>query len=358
VLSERRSGLAESLWRAGFGAWLFVQFAFSVWPAEGALRPLGALGMLAALLLALGWRDRPAAALLAVLWFLRPLEPDPWRADWIVILLLLLQVAPPAAPYGSLAARGRADPGGSWSMPGWIVRLRFSALFAFGLYVLFPGNAFLLDEGHAPSAEDLGGGLLLAGLGAGLLALFFHERALGWAWLAFLAAAIATSFEPGKEGSREFLWLALAANFQPGWFPPRRASGRELVFYDGTCALCHGFVRFVLAEDAQGTAFRFAPLDSAALRSAIPEVERARLPDSIVVRTCEGETLVRSAALLHVLRRLGGWWRLSAELAGLVPAPLGDLAYACVAGVRKRVFGRRSQACPMLPRHLRARFEP
>ena len=35
----------------------------------------------------------------------------------------------------------------------------------------------------------------------------------------------------------------------------------ERLFYDGTCALCHGAVRFVLARDRDGSAFRFAPLD-------------------------------------------------------------------------------------------------
>jgi predicted DCC family thiol-disulfide oxidoreductase YuxK len=242
-------------------------------------------------------------------------------------------------------------------MPASILRLRFAALFAFGLFVLYPRNAFLLDAVHAPRAEELGVGLVLAGLAAGTLAFLVHERALGWAWLCFLAAAIATSFEPGKQGSREYLWLALAANFQPGWFPSRAGSGLDCVFYDGTCALCHGFVRFVLAEDPQGTRFRFAPLESDTLRSAVPETERARLPDSIVVLTGGGELLVRSRAVLHVLRRLGGWWRLGAEVARLVPRPLADLAYTAVAALRKRVFGSKEAACPLLPRHLRARFD-
>jgi predicted DCC family thiol-disulfide oxidoreductase YuxK len=357
MLSERRSGLAESLWRACFGAWLFVQFASSAWPRGGALRPLDALGLLATLLLALGWRDRPAAALLAVLWWLRPLDPDPWRSDWIVIALLFAEVALPAAPYGSLSVRGRADPAGGWSMPGWILRLRFAALFALGPCVLFWTRALESAAWRALRTRDGDGGRELAGCACAFLAFLLHERALGWAWLAFLVAAIATSFGPIQGGSRELLWLALAANFQPGWFPPRRASGAEFIFYDGTCALCHGFVRFVLSEDAQGTAFRFAPIDSAALRAAIPETERARLPDSIVVRTCDGQVLVRSNAVLHVMGRLGGWWRLSAEILRFVPRPLRDLAYSCVAAVRKRVFGTKSDACPLLPRHLRSRFE-
>ena len=317
MLSERRSGLAESLWRAAFGAWLFAHFATP--------SPLGALGMLAALLFALGWRERGGAALLLVLWWLRTPGADPWRSEWIVLLLLGTHVALPRAPYGSLSARRRADPGGGWSMPSWILRLRFAALFAFGLGVLFPRAAW-------------------SGAVTGVLALLVPERALGWGWLALLAAAIANGPAP------QFLWLALAANFQPGWFPPLRASAIETLFYDGTCALCHGVVRLVLAEDARGECFRFAPL------TVLPESERRTLPDSFVVRTADGRTLVRSAAVLHVMRRLGGWWRLAAEIGRFVPRPLRDGAYSCVAAVRKRVFGTKTEACPLLPKHLRERF--
>jgi len=325
MLSERRSGLSESLWRAGFGCWLIAQFA------DSARSAAGVLALLSAVLLTLGSLDRPAALLLALLWW--------GRGDWIVILLLFTEVALPAAPYGSLSVRGRADPAGGWSMPAWILRLRFAALFALG-----PG---LLHAGWPPFVGPV----------CGLVAFLLHERMLGWAWLAFLVAAIAASFGLVQGTSHEFLWLALAANFQPGWFPARRASGVEFVFYDGTCALCHGFVRFVLSEDAEGTAFRFAPIDSAALRAAIPEPERAGLPDSIVVRTDAGHVLVRSNAVLHVMGRLGGWWRLAADVLRFVPRPLRDLAYSAVAAVRKRVFGTKSDACPLLPRHLRARFE-
>ena len=356
MLNERRSGLAESLWRAGFGAWLFVHFTREVWPAEGVLRPLGTLGMLAALCLALGWRDRLAAATLAVLWCLRPLPGDPWRIDWIVPALCLLQVCVPLAPYGALAVRGRTDPGGNWSLPGWIARWRFAALCACWVFVLFPGNGFLVDAQHAPTVEDFPAALLFAAVAGGGLSLLLRERLRGLVWLGFLVAAVCLQFETGKEGARVYLWLALAAAFQPGWIAPLFATDRDWIFYDGTCALCHGFVRFVLAEDASGRSFRFAPLQGESLRALIPEAERAGLPDSIVVRTADGRTLLRSSAALHVLARLGGLWRVVAAFARLVPRPLRDLAYTLVASVRKCIFGSESNACPMLPRHLRARF--
>ena len=73
-----------------------------------------AVGVLASACLALGWRDRVAALVLWLLWaslFTRnPLIQNPGLPfiGWLLLAHALL----PAAPYGSWAARGRADPAG------------------------------------------------------------------------------------------------------------------------------------------------------------------------------------------------------------------------------------------------------
>ena len=131
----------------------------------------------------------------------------------------------------------------------------------------------------------------------------------------------------------------------------------EIVFYDGGCGLCHGAVRFVLAVDREGH-FRFAPLQGATFRQQIPEAERAGLPDSIVVKAAQGPLLSRSAAILYILRRLGGGWRGLAAVAGLVPRRLRDIVYDFVARIRLRLFARPDDYCPLVPRELRARFLP
>jgi predicted DCC family thiol-disulfide oxidoreductase YuxK len=131
----------------------------------------------------------------------------------------------------------------------------------------------------------------------------------------------------------------------------------ERLFYDGSCALCHGAVRFVLARDPEGRAFRFAPLDSDAFRSVAPEAVRAALPDSFVVETSDGRLLTRSTAVLHLLDRLGGPWRVLGRAARIVPRALRDALYDFVARVRYRVFGRETEACPVIPKQLRSRFD-
>ena len=131
-----------------------------------------------------------------------------------------------------------------------------------------------------------------------------------------------------------------------------------MLFYDGHCALCHGTVKFVLKHDRSSGAFRFAPLQGSTFSSLVAPGERSSLPDSMVVRTEQGSLLVRSDALIHILRRLGGGWRLLGELIAVVPQGIRNRGYDFVARIRYRVFGRREDLCPVAPPAWRARFDP
>jgi predicted DCC family thiol-disulfide oxidoreductase YuxK len=130
-----------------------------------------------------------------------------------------------------------------------------------------------------------------------------------------------------------------------------------MVFYDGGCGLCHRAVRFAITHDGDGSRFRFGSLDSAALRRRVPEAARAGLPDSIVALAPDDTLLVRSAAVIHILERVGGPWGLLGRLLTLVPRWVRDAGYDGVARVRKRLFRRPDDACPVTPPELRARFE-
>jgi predicted DCC family thiol-disulfide oxidoreductase YuxK len=143
----------------------------------------------------------------------------------------------------------------------------------------------------------------------------------------------------------------------PSWVRPGGGAAAETIFYDGHCGLCHRFVRFLLAEDPEGRAFRFAPLQGMAFRAAVPEARRAGLPDSIVLRAGNGALLVRSSAVVHALDRLGGLWRLGGRLAVLLPRPLRDGVYDLVARLRHRLFRSPEESCPLVPEALRRRFD-
>lgn len=137
-----------------------------------------------------------------------------------------------------------------------------------------------------------------------------------------------------------------------------QAPGPDLMYYDGGCGLCHWWVTFVLARDPAGALFHYAPLGGPTFSAQYPVGERAQLPDSVVVRTNDGRTLVRSAAAIHVGERLGGIWRLAARLASLLPRWPLDAGYDGIARIRVYLFAKPENACPTLPAELRGRFLP
>jgi predicted DCC family thiol-disulfide oxidoreductase YuxK len=136
------------------------------------------------------------------------------------------------------------------------------------------------------------------------------------------------------------------------------AQESDYIFYDGHCGLCHRAVKFVLKHDRSGTAFRFAPLQGETFQSRVPPQRQANLPDSFVVLTREDALLLRSNASLHILERLGGGWKILANILRAIPRGLRDLVYDFVARIRYRLFGRRDDLCPVVPPNLRARFDP
>ena len=89
--------------------------------------------------------------------------------------------------------------------------------------------------------------------------------------------------------------------------------------------------------------------------SEVDKAFRQALGDEVL--TGRGELFTRSQAALHLFSELGGIWRLLAWTGGLVPGPVRNGTYDIVARVRYRVFGTKPEACPLLPPHLRDRFE-
>ena len=132
-----------------------------------------------------------------------------------------------------------------------------------------------------------------------------------------------------------------------------------LVFYDGVCGLCDGFVRFLLKRD-HAARFTFATLQGTLAREVLPPhgIDPAELSSVVVVtgwRSADEHVFTRSRAVLEAAASLGGAWRLAASLGRLVPQPLADFFYGLVARFRYRVFGK-FETCPIPPPEWRDRF--
>ncbi len=125
-----------------------------------------------------------------------------------------------------------------------------------------------------------------------------------------------------------------------------------IIFFDGVCGLCNHFVNFVMARDHAGI-FRFAPLQgTTAARLLNLPAEQAL--DSVVLWD-RGDEYDRSAAVVRILSKLGGIWKLLAGLFWIIPLPLRNIAYSCVAKIRYRLFGKK-ETCRLPTAQERERF--
>ncbi|MEK7413581.1 MAG: DCC1-like thiol-disulfide oxidoreductase family protein [Planctomycetota bacterium] len=132
----------------------------------------------------------------------------------------------------------------------------------------------------------------------------------------------------------------------------------DLLLYDGVCGICNRLTQFILARDNTDR-FRFASLQGELARDILPRYGRnADDMDTVYVVVDYGmssqRVLWKGRAILHVLRSLGGVWKLSVCF-GILPTVLLDMIYSFVARRRYRWFGRH-ETCPIPPASQRAKF--
>jgi predicted DCC family thiol-disulfide oxidoreductase YuxK len=405
------TGGQYSLFRVLLGTYLFIHFVhLAPWSAElfssrgilpdGNLSPLFALfpnlfaisdapwfilvvlgvAAAAALAFAIGWHNRIAALwmliVLASLFGRNPLIANPSLP--YVGLMLLAHLFVPTAPYGSVSGRNRADPDGGWSLPRpvflamWVV-LALSYSYSGYTKLLSPSwvagdnIAFVLEN---PLARPwflrdfflwlppifltlLTWTVLYVELLFAPIALFPNARP--WIWLTMFFIQFGFLFLLNFADLTAGMLLFHMLTFDPAWLRAKEFKRGEVLYYDGNCAMCHGFVRFVLAEERSGT-LRFGPLQGGHFRASVPETTRAGLPDSLILRTNDGTLHVRSGAVIEVMKHMGGLWHLLSWALRIVPRPLRDAAYDIIGGMRYRVFGRAPDVCPLLTPELRARL--
>jgi len=399
------TGGQYSLFRVLFGAYLAVHFAYlSLYAAElfsavgmlseGGLSPLWAFapsllrlsdaplftvlvtlsGAIAAVAFAAGRFDRLSAAwMLAVLISLfarNPLIANP--ALPYVGLMLLAHLCLPPAPFGSLAAKGRADPTGSWAMP----RPVFVALTAIlCLSYSYSGYTKLLSpswvSGDAvalvlqnPLARDwfLRDALLAfpewvaAGTTAFILyvellfaPLFLIRRLRVWLWSGMFLVQVSFLLLLSFPDLTIPMLLFHLLLFDPAWLPPRRLN-RATLHYDGECGICHAAVRFALAETpGTGADLTFRPMQL--------DTPGAKSVPSWRLVTDSGGPFERSSAVVRLLEAGGGVWRLFAAGVQLIPRLVRDCAYDAFARIRRRVSVRPAGLCPVVDARLAERFQ-
>jgi predicted DCC family thiol-disulfide oxidoreductase YuxK len=289
--------------------------------------------------------------------------------------LLLAHALLPKTPYLSLSVRDRDDAVIRWRMQpelyaaAWLlmaVGYTYSGLNKLGSPSWLDGSAltrilasplarpglFRVALLHVPAGFLRCASWSALALEIGFAPLSLVRRARPWIWSGMCALHLSLFLLVAFPDLTAGMLIVHLFTFEPSWLPAMQPRERENIFYDGSCGLCHWAVRFVIGEDISERKFRFAPLGGKAFESLIPAAQRVGLPDSLVVLTTDGRILVRSAAAIHILGRLGGVWICVARLLRFLPRPIADSAYDFIARSRYRLFSRTREACLIIPTHL------
>ena len=115
----------------------------------------------------------------------------------------------------------------------------------------------------------------------------------------------------------------------------------KVVYFDGYCNLCNGFVDFLIRWDS-GRTLRFSSLQSEFSVQKFRGLNLSQLtadPTTVVFES-EDQFYFQSSAALRAIAALGGYFKL-AMVFWLIPSVLRDFVYQRVARNRYRIFGRR-----------------
>ena len=137
--------------------------------------------------------------------------------------------------------------------------------------------------------------------------------------------------------------------------------GRLLVAFDGRCGFCNALVRWLMRRDRRDL-LRFVALESEKVAGVLERHKLSGLDSGagtmMVVRDA-GEAresvLVRSDAVVALLRELRQPWPVVGGVLGWIPRPVRDLGYRVIARWRHRILGR-LESCPVPTAEERERF--
>ena len=119
------------------------------------------------------------------------------------------------------------------------------------------------------------------------------------------------------------------------WFNPQpKHSG--IVYFDGVCSVCNGFVDFLLGRDSNHS-LQYTALQGEAAKENL-NIELYKNIDSLIFQT-DKKVYTRSNAALMALSSLGGFWKFAIWLR-LIPRFIRDPLYNIIAKNRYSWFGK------------------
>jgi predicted DCC family thiol-disulfide oxidoreductase YuxK len=135
---------------------------------------------------------------------------------------------------------------------------------------------------------------------------------------------------------------------------PAFPDDRPIIVFDGYCALCSGWARFVLRHDPHGT-YRLLPAQSPLGRALYVHYGLEPEDYETNILLLDGVAWFKSEGCIRMAEGLGMPWSLLAAPFRILPRPIRDRLYELMAQNRLRLFGKR-ESCFMPDRRYENRF--
>lgn len=115
-------------------------------------------------------------------------------------------------------------------------------------------------------------------------------------------------------------------------------SEKPVVFFDGYCKLCSGWVRFLMKNNGEEK-FNFVALQSEEGQKTLKVLELSTDDLTTIIYRHNNTYYSHSSAVLEILHDLGGPWK-PFYIFKLIPAFVRDYLYRSVSKSRYKIFGR------------------
>ena len=123
----------------------------------------------------------------------------------------------------------------------------------------------------------------------------------------------------------------------------------NIVLFDGVCNLCSRTIQFIIRKDSKSI-FRFASLQSESAQLLLGQLNRLPPGFDTLVYIRDDRYYLKSTAVLKILQKLGGGWRLLYLLI-IIPRFIRDLVYNFIAKHRYKCFGKNETCMVPMPEY-------
>ncbi|MCE5332090.1 MAG: DCC1-like thiol-disulfide oxidoreductase family protein [Bacteroidales bacterium] len=113
----------------------------------------------------------------------------------------------------------------------------------------------------------------------------------------------------------------------------------RIVYFDGYCNLCSGWVKFLLKRDKRNR-FKFAALQSGKGQNVLKILGMPLEEPTTVIYLKNDKYFTESEAALEILKDLGGFW-IAFSVFRLIPISIRNYLYGLISKWRYKLFGKR-----------------